>query len=329
MKILITGATGLVGSAVARQLLEQGHEVVALCRSGSDRSLLKNDTDKVQWVEGDIMDVVGLESEIRKVDYVVHTAAIVSFAPKDKSEMYRINVEGTANVINACLVAGIKKLCHVSSNAALGKPDPKRQSADTEVVIDEEQRWEESSSNSYYSKTKYLAELEVWRGISEGLDAVIVNPSVVLGEGDWNKSSTRLFKYAYDEKPFYTAGRINYVDVNDVAKAVCILLFSDISAERFLLNAGSIGYKSFFGMIADSFGKKRPSIEVGKIVASIIWRFEAIRTFITQGSPLITKETARSATRHYSYNSAKIQKKLGLTFTPLEETIARVCQSFK
>jgi dihydroflavonol-4-reductase len=260
---------------------------------------------------------------------VVHTAAIVSFAPKDKSEMYRINVEGTANVINACLVAGVQKLCHVSSNAALGKPDPKRQSAGTEVVIDEEQRWEESSSNSYYSKTKYLAELEVWRGISEGLDAVIVNPSVVLGEGDWNKSSTRLFRYAYDEKPFYTAGRINYVDVRDVAKAICTLLFSDITAERFLLNAGSIGYKSFFGMIADAFGKKRPSIKVGKIAASIIWRFEAVRTFITQGSPLITKETARSATRHYSYNSAKVQEKLGLTFTPLEETIARVCQSFK
>lgn len=328
MKILITGATGLVGSAVARKLLEQGHEVVALCRSGSDRSLLQKENKQVQWVEGDIMDVVGLESEIRKVDYVVHTAAIVSFAPKDKSEMYRINVEGTANVINACLVAGIKKLCHVSSNAALGRPDPKRQITESEIVIDEEQRWEESSSNSYYSKTKYLAELEVWRGISEGLEAVIVNPSVVLGEGDWNKSSTRLFRYAYDEKPFYTEGKMNYVDVKDVAKAVVALLFSPISAERFLLNAGSIPYKNFFEMIADGFGKKRSSVKVGKFVASIIWRFEAVRTFITQGSPLITKETARSATRHYSYSSKKIQEKLGLTFTPIEETITRVCQSF-
>lgn len=329
MKILITGATGLVGSAVARLLIEQGHEVAALCRPGSDRSLVKKEEQLIQWIEGDIMDVVGLESEIRKVDYVVHAAAIVSFAPKDKAEMYRINVEGTANVINACLVAGIRKLCHVSSNAALGKPDSKKHSSAGEIVIDEEQRWEESSSNSYYSKTKYLAELEVWRGISEGLEAVIVNPSVVLGEGDWNKSSTRLFRYAFDEKPFYTEGRINYVDVKDVARAVVTLLFSPISAERFLLNAGSMPYEHFFGMIADGFGKKRPWIKVGKWVASVIWRLEAVRTFITQGSPLITKETARSATRHYSYSSEKIKAKLGLNFIPIEDTIARVCQSFK
>ena len=329
MKVLITGATGLVGSAVARKLLSHGHEVVALCRKNSDRSLLAAEEKQIIWKEGDLLDVWVLEQVIREVDYVVHAAAIVSFAPKDRDAMYRINVEGTANVVNICLAAGIRKLCHISSNAALGRPDSRRQAAGEVVVITEDQRWEDSSANSYYSKTKYLAELEVWRGIAEGLNAVIVNPSVVLGEGDWTKSSTRLFRYVYQEKPFYTAGRMNYVDVKDVADAVVELIFSSVTAERFLLNAGSISYEAFFSLIADAFGKRRPYLKVGKLVAAIIWRVEMVRTWITRTTPLITRETAQSATRHYAYSNEKIRREIQLVFTPIEQTVARVCQSFR
>jgi len=327
MKILITGATGLVGSTVARQFLAENHIVYALFRPGSDRSLLADIENKIQWVEGDILDISSLEKAIEEVEYVVHTAAVVSFIPKERKMMYKVNMEGTANVVNVCLKSDIKKLCHVSSIAALGRPDSRKIIEGQDMVIDEEQRWEESPENSEYAKSKYLAELEVWRGIEEGLNAVIVNPTLILGEGDWAKSSTQIFRYVFQEKPFYTEGIANYVDVQDVAKAVVQLLSSEISGERFLLNAGSISYQSLFNSIADSMGKKRPSFKVGPGLAGVIWRVEAIRTWLMGTKPLITKETAQSSARRFRYNNGKIKKAIGFEFQPIEKTIARVSES--
>jgi len=327
MKILITGATGLVGSTVARQLVAEKHQVYALFRPGSDKSLLTDLRDKIQWIEGDILDIGSLERAVEEVEYVVHTAAVVSFIPSERKRMYKVNMEGTANVVNVCLQSDIKKLCHVSSIAALGRPDSRKIIDGQDMVIDEDQRWEESPENSEYAKSKYLAELEVWRGIEEGLNAVIVNPTLILGEGDWGKSSTQIFRYVYQEKPFYTEGIANYVDVQDVARAVIQLLWSDISGERFLLNAGSISYQSLFNSIADSMGKQRPSFKVGPGLAGIIWRVEAVRTWLMGTKPLITKETAQSSARRFRYNSGKIKKAIGFEFQPIERTIARVSES--
>lgn len=327
MKILITGATGLVGSTVARQFLAENHTVFALFRPGSDRSLLADIENKIQWIEGDVLDISSLEKAIEDVEYVVHTAAVVSFVPRDRKMMYKVNMEGTANVVNVCLKYEIKKLCHVSSIAALGRPDSRKIIGGQDLVIDEEQRWEESPENSEYAKSKHLAELEVWRGMAEGLNAVIVNPTLILGEGDWSKSSTQIFRYVYQEKPFYTEGIANYVDVQDVARAVVALLFSDISGERFLLNAGSISYQSLFNNIADAMGKKRPSFKVGPGLAAIIWRIEAVRTWLIGTKPLITKETAQSSARRFRYDNGKIKKTIGFEFQPIEKTIARVSES--
>lgn len=327
MKILITGATGLVGSTVARQFLAENHTVFALFRPGSDRSLLADIENKIQWIEGDVLDISSLEKAIEGVEYVVHTAAVVSFVPRDRKMMYKVNMEGTANVVNVCLKYEIKKLCHVSSIAALGRPDSRKIIGGRDLVIDEEQRWEESPENSEYAKSKHLAELEVWRGMAEGLNAVIVNPTLILGEGDWSKSSTQIFRYVYQEKPFYTEGIANYVDVQDVARAVATLLFSDVSGERFLLNAGSISYQSLFNSIADAMGKKRPSFKVGPGLAAIIWRIEAVRTWLMGTKPLITKETAQSSARRFRYDNGKIKKTIGFEFQPIEKTIARVSES--
>jgi dihydroflavonol-4-reductase len=327
MKILITGATGLVGSTVARQFLAENHTVFALFRPGSDRSLLADIENKIQWIEGDVLDISSLEKAIEDVEYVVHTAAVVSFVPRDRKMMYKVNMEGTANVVNVCLKYEIKKLCHVSSIAALGRPDSRKIIGGQDLVIDEEQRWEESPENSEYAKSKHLAELEVWRGMAEGLNAVIVNPTLILGEGDWSKSSTQIFRYVYQEKPFYTEGIANYVDVQDVARAVAALLFSDVSGERFLLNAGSISYQSLFNSIADAMGKKRPSFKVGPGLAAIIWRIEAVRTWLMGTKPLITKETAQSSARRFRYDNGKIKKTIGFEFQPIEKTIARVSES--
>ncbi len=328
MRILITGATGLVGSATARRFLDEGHAVAALHRPGSDRSLLRDLEGRIEWREGDILDVVSLEKALVDVDCLIHAAAVVSFVPRDETAMYKVNVEGTANVVNACLKKGVRKLCQVSSVAALGRPDPRMLEDDTRIVIDETQRWIDSPNNSAYAKSKYLAELEVWRGIAEGLSAVIMNPSLILGEGDWQKSSTQLFKYVYDGKPFYTEGTVNFVDVQDIAEAIIELTLSDIENERFILSAGTATYRELFATIAEGFGKKPPHFKVGPGLAGLIWRVEAVRSWLTGSRPLITKDTARSAAHHFEYSNTKIKKALSFDFQSLDKTVQRVCESF-
>lgn len=322
--IFLTGANGLIGSFIARQLLAEGHTLRALRRADSDLSLLGDAKDRMEWVEGDILDILSLERAMEGCTEVVHTAAIVSFSPKERRQLYQVNVEGTANVVNVSLAKGIRKLLHISSVAALGRPEKNSRNAAQPVGIDEEQKWEDSPYNSHYAKSKYQAELEVWRGIAEGLPAVIVNPSVVLGEGDWFRSSTALFKYVFDEKPFYTEGTLNYVDVRDVAEAVSRLLASGIVNERFILNGGKTTYRAFFELAAQKLGKKAPRFRVTPLLAAIAWRVEAIKGFLTGKSPLVTRETARSSQHHYYYHNEKIQEQTGLAFRSLEETTSRI-----
>lgn len=329
MKVLVTGATGLLGSNITKQLVHSGHSVSVLCRPSSDRTLLESVAHQINWIEGDILDYLGLEEAFRRVEMVIHTAATVSFTPKERKMMFKINVEGTANVVNACLSADIKKLCHVSSVAAIGRPVRKNKDSSTLTEIDEEHRWVDSSSNSNYAITKYLAELEVWRGIEEGLNAVIINPSVILGEGDWHKSSTRLFKYVFDEKPFYSEGALNFVDVKDVSEAACKLLLSDISGERFIVNGGTIPYEKFFNDAAVALGKKPPKWKVNTIVAEIVWRVEAFRSMVTGKAPLLTKETARAAQHLYRFNGEKLTKETGIRYRDLSETLTRISKSFR
>lgn len=325
--ILLTGATGLVGSFTARRLLESGQKVRALVRPGSDRRLLADVIHRIDWVEGDLLDVLALERALDGVSQVVHAAALVSFVPRDHRLMYQINVEGTINVVNACLQGGVKKLLFVSSVAALGRSAKK--TGPDQQIIDEAARWEESPLNSHYAKSKYLAELEVWRGASEGLSVVVVNPSVILGEGDWHRSSTQLFKYAYDEHAFYPEGTINYVDVLDVAEAIVQLLRADVSGERFILNAKSLPYRDFLAKVAQAFGKKPPGIRLPRAATRVLWRLEALRSWLTGRAPLITRETAQSSGHSYVFPNDKIRRTLGLEFRSLDETIARVVRALR
>jgi nucleoside-diphosphate-sugar epimerase len=325
--ILITGITGLVGSFTARRFLDEGFNVMGLKRENSDVSLLQDIENQIVWHEGDVLDILTLEKAIENANYIVHAAAIVSFAPKDLDRMFKTNVEGTINVVNLCLNRKIKKLCFVSSVAALGRKTPNEKEATHFIKINEKATWEESSLNSNYAKTKYLAELEVWRGQAEGLDSIIVNPSLILGEADWNKSSTQLLKYVFDEHKFYPEGNLNYVDVLDVADCIYQLTVSDISGERFILNEGQIMYKDFFEKVAPRFQKKAPSIMLRKFLTGIIWRLEAIRTFFTGAAPLITKETALSSSHSFEYQNDKIKNTLDFSFRNLDESLDRICKN--
>ncbi len=326
-KILITGITGLVGSFTARHFLKSGSQVVGLKRENSDFSLIQDIENQIVWHEGDVLDILALEKAIENVNYVVHAAAMVSFAPKDREKMFKTNVEGTINVVNLCLEKHIKKLCFISSVAALGRKTPNEKTLNHLIKIDEKATWEENPLNSNYGKTKYLAEMEVWRGQSEGLDSVIVNPSLILGEADWNKSSTQLLKYVYDEHIFYPEGNLNYVDVEDVAACIYQLINSDISNERFILSAGQITYKGFFEKVAPRFHKKSPSTLLAKSLTGIVWRLEVIRSFFTGNAPLITKETALSSSHSFEYPHDKIKKALNFTFRNLDNSLDRICEN--
>ena len=314
--ILVTGGAGLVGTALVSQLLSQGKKVRAIY----NRTPLKQlSTGNFEQVQCNILDVVGLEEAMKGIEQVYHCAAIVSFDPKQRSAMFKINIEGTANVVNAALDAGVKKLVHVSSVAALGRIRENE-------PINESMNWTEETSNSKYGQSKYLAELEVWRGIGEGLDAVIVNPVLILGAGDWNGGSVQVFKSVYDEFPWYTDGVTGFVDVKDVVKIMILLMESDITAQRFILSAENRTFRYVFNLIAKGFDKRPPHKKVTPALAKIVWRLEAIKSRFTGKAPLVTKETAATALAKVYFDNSKLKKFLPeFSYRRLEETIADAC----
>lgn len=331
--ILITGATGLVGSYLLHSLLLKGEKVRAflynrksLERTRNIFNCLGSNTDelinRVEWVEGDVLDVLAVNDAMKGIDTVYHCAAIVSFNPLDKELMMNVNVNGTANIVNAALYEGVKKLCHVSSIAALGRTDDSN-------MIDENSEWRNSVYNSRYARTKYMAEREVWRANAEGLPVIIVNPSIILGYGHPEKGSTRMFRTIYKMSKFYGRGTNGFVDVRDVTEAMIMLMESEIVNERFVVSAGNFTYREIFGMIADAFNKPRPNMVLPDVALDLVWRFEAIRSQLTKDKPLITKETARTSKNRYLYSGEKLTRTLNFKYRPIEDTISTVCKLMK
>lgn len=313
--VFITGATGLLGSCLIKMLAEKQAGIKALYRTEVPFS-----NPCIEWIQGDIFDTVLLEDIMTGINEVYHCAAKISYNPKDRKQLFKTNVEGTANIVNAALNAGVKKLVHVSSVATLGRM-PKN------AAVNETMQQSAETSNSIYAESKYLGELEVWRGIAEGLNAVIVNPSVILGAGNWNNGSSEIFKTIYKEFPWYSEGVTGFVDVQDAALAMLILMQSDITAERFILNAENISYKALFEMIASAFQKKPPPKKISPLMAGVVWRLEAIKSFITGKPPFITKETARTALAKVYFDNSKLLKAFpSFNYTPLKITVERICR---
>jgi nucleoside-diphosphate-sugar epimerase len=318
--ILVTGATGLVGIHLVKALVCQGKKVKALYRSAVPHF---EDAEKAVWVKADILDLPSLEDAMEDVAQVYHCAAIVSFNPREKKLLEKTNIEGTANVVNLSLDHNIEKLLHVSSVSALGR-------IRRNEVITEAMKWSEETNNSEYGRTKYLAEMEVWRGIGEGLDAVIVNPTIILGLTDWNRGSAAIFRSVYNEFPWYTEGVTGFVDVADVVKAMILLMDSDVSGERFIINGVNMHYREMFALIAKSFGRKPPYKKVTPVVAEIVWRLESFRNALSGRQPLVTRETARTAQATvYFDNSKLLQFFPQFRYTPVEDTVSRICHGFK
>ena len=322
-KILVTGGTGFLGAYIIKALLENGYQVSAIRRQNKLPGFLPASLfETVEWIQGDVLDSSLLEDAMRGMDAVIHSAAKVSFSQKDRREMMVTNIEGTANVVNAALTSHIPRLVHISSVAALGR------TSNGETVTEKKQ-WEDSDINTQYALSKYHAEMEVWRGVGEGLDAVVLNPSTILGYGDWNNSSCAIFKNAYHEFPWYSNGINGFVAVEDVAKAALMLLESNISNERFIVNADNWSFREIFNNIADGFGKKRPHREATPLLAALAWRIEKVKNLFSDDPSLLTKESARIAQTATYFDNSKICKALpGLVFTPLDLCIKNACNHY-
>jgi nucleoside-diphosphate-sugar epimerase len=330
--ILVTGGTGLVGSHLLYLLTQEQQKVRAIYRNKSSISAVRNvfsyytdDVElyfsRIEWIQADIVNVTSLEKAFEDVTHVYHSAALVSFNPKDYFDMRKINIDGTANVVNFCIDKGVKKLCYVSSIATLEK-------STKNALISENSEWNPESNNYGYAITKYGAEMEVWRGSQEGLDVVMVNPGVILGPGFWNQGTGELFKKGFSNFPFYSNGVTGFVGVNDVAKAMILLMKNDIQNERFLLVSENKSFKEVLFEMADNFDKKKPFMKVNKVLAEFAWMTDLLISKLSGREISISKQSARASLNVYEYSSEKIKSKLGFDFQSINEVIKETCILF-
>lgn len=317
--IFVTGGTGFLGSYVLRYLVQRGYtDIRALKRPNSPMDLVEEIADKIEWFEGDVEDIIRLEDAMQGVRQVYHAAAVVSYDDRDAKQMFAVNVEGTANVVNAALQAGVKKLVHISSIAALGKTKNGQ-------LISETTNWQEEGYTTNYSRSKHFAEMQAWRGLAEGLDVAILNPSVILGSGFWEKGPAKVFLNAWNEFRFYPMGGTGFVDVRDVARLAIQLMESDISGERFIANAENLPTEQLMRRISDVLAKKQPSTKVTPFIQGIAWRAAWVQGRLTGKRPFITREIARQSSQTSRYDNNKSLAQLQFQYTPIERTIQDTC----
>lgn len=329
--ILVTGGTGLVGSHLLYHLCLQNDAIRAVYRTTSSLEKVKNvfsyytdDTtlfDKIEWFLADITDVPAMIPAFFDVNHVYHCAAFISFNPKDYRQMRKVNIHGTAIIVNLCVDAKIDKLCFVSSIAAVGN------SLNSNITTEEDE-WNKELDNSGYSITKFGAEMEVWRASQEEIDVVIVNPGVILGSGFWNTGSGKLFSQVYNGFQFYTEGVTGFVSVQDVVKPMILLMNSTVKNERFILVSENRSFKEIFFLIADGLGKKRPSKKIKPWQTNIFWRVAWLLSKITGKEPLLSKYSAKSAHSISEYSSEKIKNTLNYKFENIEKSIIDICKNY-
>lgn len=316
--ILVTGGTGFLGSELIRQLTDSGEKVRAIKRDSSVIPPLLKDKN-IEWVKGDLSDYFSLEDALDGITHVYHCAGFVSMEPADHQKLQRVNVEGTTNIVNLCLEKNIKKLLHVSSVAALGK-------AKEGELITEDDHW--VSEHQYgYSISKYAGEMEVWRSIAEGLTAVIVNPSIIIGKNAGTLGSGQLFEVVRKGLRFYSSGSCGFVDVVDVAKIMIQLMNSDIEAERFIINAENLSYRNFFTTTATQLGLRPPTRKASSWMLELAWRAASTLSLITGKRYGITKYTAHNAIERQDFSNEKVVKATGINFKPINQSIAEICSA--
>jgi nucleoside-diphosphate-sugar epimerase len=325
--VLVTGGTGLVGAHLILHLVENGEAVRAIYRDAktiektkSLFSLYKKESlfKKIDWIQANIIDVPSLEIAFENVEYVYHCAALISFNPKDEDLLRKTNIEGTANVVNFCIAKNVKKLCFVSSIAALG--DLK----ENEKTITEETEWNPEKPHSDYAISKYGAEMEIWRAQQEGLNSVIVNPGIILGPRIWEQGSGILFKKIEKGFPFYTKGMTGFIAVTDVVKIAVELMKSEVINERFTLIAQNMIFRDLFNSIADALNVKRPAIYTSPFLIEIFWRIDWLLSTIFRWKRKLNRATSKSSYSKNLYSNEKIKNTLGTEFLDIHQYVKEI-----
>jgi nucleoside-diphosphate-sugar epimerase len=325
--VLVTGGTGLVGAHLLLHLIENEENVRAIYRNAANIKktkdlflLYKKESlfGKINWVQADIIDIPSLEIAFENIDYVYHCAALISFDPNDEAIIRKINIEGTANIVNFCIDKSIKKLCFVSSIAALG--DLKEH----EKSITEETEWNPEKAHSDYAISKFGAEMEIWRGKQEGINAVIVNPGVIIGPGFMEQGSGRLIKKIQNGMPFYTKGNTGFIAVTDVVKIMVDLVKRDAKNERFVLIAENISFRDFFNTIAAASKIKAPLIYLSPFIMEILWRIDWVFSTIFRTKRNIDSLTARASFCDTTYSNEKIKNTLGFEFKSINQYVNEI-----
>jgi nucleoside-diphosphate-sugar epimerase len=320
--IFVTGATGLLGSQLVRNLVAKGEKVIALKRKRSDLSLLEDAADQIEWVEGDVCDIESLDEGMKKAEKVFHCAALISFQKKDRNALYKTNVEGTANVMNAALANNVKRVVHVSSVAAFGFPSDGK-------IIHEKTLYSEGEGLSYYFKSKHYGEREVWRAHAEGLDVVIANPSTILGGGRWHVEPNIIFPLVHKGLPFYSSGSNGFVDVRDAAKALEILMERAESGTQFIISAANLTIKELIDKIADKLQAKKPFLQLYPLLAKTLLFTSGLFSMALRKKPLLTSEQYRIASECFRYDNSLFTQTFSYRFIPLEQTLKDCVEAYK
>ena len=319
--ILVTGGTGFLGAELIKQLTNQGLTVRALRREKSKIPELIKDNELIEWFNGDINEPSTLEEAFFDVTQVYHCAAFVSLNSKHKKQLFHVNIDGTSNVVNLCIENNCR-LLHVSSIAALGIAKKGKQ-------ISERDFWEYNSKAHAYGLSKYEGEMEVWRGINEGLNGVIVNPSVIMGKNAGFEGSGAIFKLVKEGFPFYTNGASGFVDVADVAQSMILLMAAEVTGERFIISSENIHYQDLFTQIAQGFEVKAPTKEAKPWMLGLAWRALKLVSIFTRQEPSITKDTATSSVTLSYYDNTKVIEQAGMHFKPVNQIITEITQYLK
>lgn len=321
-KIAVTGGTGLVGSYLLRLLVHLGHRNIwAMRRANSSMDLVAEIEDKINWMEADLLDTNALYRFFEGVDYAFHCAALVSFDPRERENLFRVNVNGTAEVVNACIHHKVKRLIHCSSVAALGKPLSGN-------VIDEETEWKSGKRTSQYGLSKYKAELEIWRGMGEGLSTVIVNPSLTLGGGHWHRGSLKLIRSIAKGMPFYPSGTGGFVDVRDLATMLVAVADHQFKGERFICCAENKSYKKVIYTLSDTFNVKPPKRPIKGWLIPFIPPFFRLLRFLGWRIPRVSRDILRSSHENNIFDNSKSQKQIPFEYRPLNQTLREVGQLY-
>jgi len=323
--VLVTGGTGFLGSALIKQLIDSGVDVRATKRESSAVPPVLQNQPRLRWVDADITDFFALEEAFEGVTQVYHCAAFISFHAADRDRLLKVNVEGTAHVVTLALEYRAR-LVHVSSVAAVGSPK-------SGLEITEKDLWEYSPDKSAYAISKYESEQEVWRGIAEGLEAVIVNPSVIIGataRSGGNGTSGTLFASLQKGLNFYTTGSVGLIDVEDAAEAM-IRLMEDraIRGERFLLSSANLSNRELLDRCSAYLGRPAPRYRATPFMLGIAWRAARLISWFTGKRPALTKDVAKAASRNRRFSNAKIVAATGMTFRPITDTLREICTALQ